>query len=261
VRLHFYKYHGAGNDFIIIDNRVNFFDKDNNELIAKLCDRRFGIGADGLMLLQEHDQSDFEMVYFNSDGHEGSLCGNGGRCIVAFANQLGIIGKHTHFTASDGMHEAEVVHPCHIRLKMADIENIEVGDNYFFLNTGSPHYVEFTRNLKDKDVFNDGRKIRYNERFSKEGTNVNFVEIEKKGLFVRTYERGVENETFACGTGIVASAISAVLKNNSDTTSFSVRALGGDLLVTFEQNNNRFQNIWLEGPVAFVYSGDINIPA
>lgn len=259
MNLHFQKYHGAGNDFIIVDDRVNFFDKENNELIAKLCDRRFGIGADGLMLLEDHGQTDFRMIYFNSDGYEGSLCGNGGRCIVAFANQLGIIGKHTHFIASDGIHEAEVVNPGYIRLKMADIEEIEIGDNYFFLDTGSPHYVEFTKNLKDKDVINDGRNIRYNKRFSKEGTNVNFVEIESKGLFVRTYERGVEDETFACGTGIVASAISAALKKDSDITSFPVRALGGDLLVSFERNNQRFQNIWLEGPVEFVYSGDIMV--
>lgn len=259
MRLHFYKYHGAGNDFIIVDNRVNFFRKENNKLIAKLCDRRYGIGADGLILLQDHDQSNFRMIYFNSDGYEGSLCANGGRCIVAFANQLGIIGKHTHFIASDGIHEAMVVNPGYVKLKMADITEIEVGDEYFFLNTGSPHYVEFTENLENMDVFNEGRKIRYNERFNKAGTNVNFVEIEKEGLFVRTYERGVENETYACGTGIVASAISAAMRSNSDTTSYSVHARGGDLLVSFERNNNRFQNIWLEGPAEFVFSGDITI--
>jgi diaminopimelate epimerase len=238
---------------------VNLFDNENHELIMKLCDRRFGIGADGLMLLQEDDQSDFRMVYFNADGYEGSLCGNGGRCITALANQLGIIGKHTKFMASDGIHEAEIVNTGYIRLKMANIDQIETGDNYYVLNTGSPHYVEFTKNLKDKDVFTDGREIRYNERFRKEGINVNFVEIEKGGLFVRTYERGVENETYACGTGIVASAISAALKNESDISSFPVRALGGNLVVSFEHNNLRFQNIWLEGPAEFVFSGDIKI--
>lgn len=259
MRLHFNKYQGAGNDFIIIDNRVNLFDHENHELISKLCDRRFGIGADGLMLLQDHDKSDFRMIYYNSDGYEGSLCGNGGRCITAFANQLGIIGKYARFMASDGIHEAEVVNPGHIRLKMANIEHIESEGKFYFLNTGSPHYVEFTKNLKDKDVFRDGREIRYNDRFQKEGTNVNFVEIENEGLFVRTYERGVENETFACGTGIVASAICAALVNESDKSSFPVRALGGDLLVSFERDNNTFHNIWLEGPAEFVYSGDILI--
>lgn len=259
MRLHFNKYHGAGNDFIIIDNRMNLFDNKNHELIEKLCDRHFGIGADGLMLLQNHDQSDFRMIYFNSDGNEGSLCGNGGRCITAFANHLGIIGKHTRFMAADGIHEAEIDSPCLIRLKMADVEQIEEGENYYYLNTGSPHYVEFTDNLKDKDVIRDGRKIRNNERFSQEGTNVNFVELEKNGLFVRTYERGVENETYACGTGIVASAISAALKSKSDTNSYPVRALGGELLVSFEYNNHKFENIWLEGPAAYVYSGDITV--
>lgn len=257
MRLHFYKYQGAGNDFIIIDNRMNLFDLDNHELIAKLCDRRFGIGADGLMLLQNHEQSDFRMIYFNSDGYEGSLCGNGGRCIVAFANQLGIIGKHSRFAAVDGIHEAEVINPGFVRLKMADIDQIETGNGFYFINTGSPHYVEFTDNLKNKDVFADGRNIRYNERFREEGTNVNFVEIEKEGLFVRTYERGVENETYACGTGIVASAISAAMKKDTDINSVSVRALGGILRVSFERANDQFRNIWLEGPAAFVYSGDI----
>jgi diaminopimelate epimerase len=259
VHLHFYKYHGAGNDFIIIDNRVDRFDKADQPLIAKLCNRRFGIGADGLMLLQNHDHSDFKMVYFNSDGHEGSLCGNGGRCITAFANHLGIIGKHTRFMATDGIHEAEVVNPGYVRLKMTDISHIETGDDFFYLNTGSPHYVTFTDKLMQKDVYDEGRKIRFNERFREEGTNVNFVEFQKEGLFVRTYERGVENETFACGTGIVASAISAALKINSDITSFPVRALGGNLVVKFERKKNQFQNIWLEGPAEFVYSGDIKI--
>ena len=197
--MHFYKYQGAGNDFIIIDNRMNLFDSDNNERIEKLCDRRFGIGADGLMLLQNHEQSDFRMIYFNSDGFEGSLCGNGGRCIIAFANQLGIIGKHSRFVAADGIHEAEIVNPGYVRLKMADIDQIESGDGYYFINTGSPHYVTFVKNLENLDVFKTGRKIRLSNAFRAEGINVNFVEVERNGLFVRTYERGVEDETFSCG--------------------------------------------------------------
>jgi diaminopimelate epimerase len=161
--------------------------------------------------------------------------------------------------AADGIHEAEIESPCFIRLKMTDVEQVEEGDNYYFLNTGSPHYVEFTDNLKDKDVISDGRNIRNNARFREEGTNVNFVEIENEGLFVRTYERGVENETYACGTGIVASAISAALKSQSDINSYPVRALGGDLVVSFEHNNQKFENIWLEGPAAYVFSGDITV--
>ena len=257
--MHFNKYHGAGNDFIIVDNRMNLFDLGDHNIIARMCDRRFGIGADGLMLLETHDKSDFRMIYFNSDGHEGSLCGNGGRCITAFANKLGIIGKHTRFIASDGFHEAEIVNPCFIRLKMADISEIEVGEDYYFLNTGSPHYVKFTDRLEEKDVFTEGMEVRNSGRFRKEGTNVNFVEIEQDGLFVRTYERGVEDETLACGTGIVASAISAAIKENTDTNSFEVRARGGNLAVSFERKDDRFYNIWLEGPVAYVFSGDITV--
>jgi diaminopimelate epimerase len=259
MQLHFHKYHGAGNDFIIIDNRMNLFDKTNHELIARLCDRRFGIGADGLMLLQESAQVDFRMIYFNSDGFEGSLCGNGGRCITAYANHLGIIGKNTRFMATDGLHEAEVINPGYIKLKIADIHDIETGKDYFYLNTGSPHYVQFTDSLKDKDVYTEGRKIRYNDRFQDQGTNVNFVEFETNGLFVRTYERGVENETLACGTGIVAAAISAALKEDSDRTSYSVRARGGNLVVSFNRKNNLFQDVWLEGPTELVYTGDIKI--
>ncbi len=257
--MHFNKYHGAGNDFIIVDNRMNLFEKGNHELIANLCNRRYGIGADGLMLLETHGQSDFRMIYFNSDGYEGSLCGNGGRCITAFANKLGIIGKHARFIASDGIHEAEVVNPCFIRLKMSDINQVEEGDNFYYLDTGSPHYIQFTNNLAEKEVLKDGREIRNSERFREEGTNVNFVEIEKNGLFVRTYERGVENETLACGTGIVASAISAALKTESDISSYNIRALGGELVVSFERKENKFYNIWLEGPAAYVFSGDITI--
>lgn len=257
--LQFYKYQGAGNDFVIIDNRKGIFDGNNRDLIARLCDRRFGIGADGLMLLQENSEYDFEMLYYNSDGNEGSLCGNGGRCIAAFAHFKGIIRNTTQFIAIDGLHEAELTDPEYVRLKMNDITTYEQENGHFYLDTGSPHYVVFTNKLSDKNVYTEGRKIRYNDRFSKEGTNVNFVEFEQEGLFVRTYERGVEDETFACGTGIVASAISAVIRNNSDIDSYKIRALGGNLRVSFTQNDGVFTNIWLEGPACQVYSGKIVI--
>jgi diaminopimelate epimerase len=259
MELQFYKYQGAGNDFILIDNRKLNFERSNTGLVAKLCDRRFGIGADGLMLLQSQAESDFEMIYYNADGFEGSLCGNGGRCIVAFASFLGIIGNRTKFMAVDGLHEAVLIRPDHVRLKMADISAVEQTNGHFVLNTGSPHYIEFTANLAEKNVFADGRQIRYNERFKKEGINVNFVEIEQENLFVRTYERGVENETFACGTGIVASAISAALKTGTDKNSYFVRAPGGMLKVNFERNKDAFTNVWLEGPAERVFSGKIDV--
>ena len=259
MNLHFQKYQGAGNDFVIVDNRAAYFDKNDTALVAHLCDRKFGIGADGLMLLQPGQDCDFEMIYFNSDGNEGSMCGNGGRCIVAFAHALGLISTTTRFLAIDGLHEAVVEKPNYIKLKMSDVRNIERGDNCFYMNTGSPHYVQFVNGLSDKDVFSDGRAVRYNNRFKNEGTNVNFVEIEDDGLFVRTYERGVENETLACGTGIVASSLAAALKENNGKTSYPIKALGGILNVRFTRYNDEFTDIWLEGPAMKVFEGVIEI--
>lgn len=255
----FYKYQGAGNDFIVIDNRSNSFDPNNNTLINKLCDRRFGIGADGLMLLQNKNGYDFEMIYFNADGKEGSMCGNGGRCIVAFAHFLGLIEESTTFYAIDGEHEAKVLNPEYINLKMIDVSEVEINDNYYFLDTGSPHYVQFVKGIEELDVFNAGRDIRFNDRFKAEGTNVNFVEEINNRLMVRTYERGVENETLACGTGITASAISAALHNGKTKDEYDIKALGGDLKVRFEQNGTNFTNVWLEGPAVQVFKGEIEV--
>ncbi|MBN2349649.1 MAG: diaminopimelate epimerase [Bacteroidales bacterium] len=258
MNLSFSKYQGAGNDFIIIDDRKNVLETKNNKLIARLCDRKFGIGADGLMLLQPHDQFDFRMVYFNSDGFEGSMCGNGGRCITAFAHKLGIIKNKTSFIAVDGPHDAEIIQPEFVRLKMIDVENILKINGSYFLNTGSPHFVTFVDNLKQMDVYTEGRKIRYNTQFKEHGTNVNFVERQHKSIFVRTYERGVENETLACGTGIVASAISASIGMDTNKNSIQVKALGGNLSVSFERKGERFFNIWLEGQANLVFEGAID---
>ncbi|MBN1597625.1 MAG: diaminopimelate epimerase [Bacteroidales bacterium] len=257
MNFQFYKYHGAGNDFIVIDNREDRFPQSDNKFIAGLCQRRFGIGANGLMLLHNHSKYDFEMKYYNADGMEGSLCGNGGRCIVAFAHRLGIIGNKTVFLAIDGEHRAVVVYHDYIRLKMKDVSEIEKGDDYFFLDTGSPHYVTFTEKVKEKDVYSAGKAIRYNDRFRSEGTNVNFVERLDDSLFVRTYERGVEDETLACGTGIVASAICAAINDNTDINSYHVKALGGELKVNFKRNEEKITDIWLEGPAVKVFEGTI----
>ena len=259
MELHFYKYQGAGNDFIMVDDRQQVFDKNDSKQLAHLCDRKFGIGADGLILLRVNNSADFEMIYFNSDGNEASMCGNGGRCIAAFAHHLGLIKKQTMFVAADGVHEAIVESPDYIKLKMNDVSNVEQGDDFYYLNTGSPHYVKFVHNLIRKDVYAEGRAIRYNDRFKNEGTNVNFVELENGHLFIRTYERGVENETLACGTGIVAASIAASIYEGNGKTSYPIQAMGGNLNVRFTHTKSAYTDIWLEGPAEMVFEGKIVI--
>ena len=205
----FHKYQGTGNDFIIIDNRNYIFPKKNSSLIASLCDRHFGIGADGLILLEDHKTVDFSMIYFNADGHESTMCGNGGRCIVAFAKQLDLIKNETTFDAVDGLHYATIENGI-VSLKMIDVKSIELSNTHSFLNTGSPHHINFSENIDTINVKELGAKIRYGAPYFKEGTNVNFAEKTSDNSFkVRTYERGVEDETLACGTGAVASAIAS----------------------------------------------------
>lgn len=258
--LTFCKYQGTGNDFILVDNRSRTFDVNNNSLVKLLCDRRFGIGADGLMLLQETSGYDFEMIYFNSDGFEGTMCGNGGRCIVAFANRLGLIGERTRFIAVDGPHDAEIHGEDNVRLKMLDVTQVGQDAKNYFLNTGSPHYVIFVDDINAIDLDAEGKRVRYSEKFkSTGGTNVNFVEIKEDALFVRTYERGVEGETLSCGTGVTASAISAAIHLKSDKNTFRIRTHGGDLKVSFSNHHSLFENVWLEGPACFVFEGKIKI--
>ncbi|MCG8701676.1 MAG: diaminopimelate epimerase [Bacteroidales bacterium] len=258
--IEFVKYHGAGNDFIIVDNRKNTFDRKNNILVAEMCHRRFGIGADGLMLLQSHDKYDFEMVYYNSNGFEGTMCGNGGRCIVAYAKALNLFDKKTHFIAVDGEHKAEVLNNGDINLQIHDVDNVNKIDDYYFLDTGSPHCVVFKDTLDYIDVFAEGRRLRYDERFGLDGTNVNFVWLENDStLNIRTYERGVENETLACGTGIVASSIAANVKTKSEVDDYTIFAPGGRLRVRFDKNDGVYSNVWLEGPAVRVYDGVANM--
>lgn len=254
----FNKYQGTGNDFVIIDNRNKAFDPDNSALINKLCDRRFGIGADGLILISENHQHDFEMKYFNSDGKEGSMCGNGGRCSSAFAIKSGIAGKELSFKAIDGVHKARLDNGI-IRLSMNDVQKPrKVSDNYF-INTGSPHYVLFRNNIDQIDVNSEGKKIRWSEDFAPDGTNVNFVEINDKEIYVRTFERGVEEETLSCGTGVTASAIASVLSGHFDTNPVKVRTKGGDLEVAFKVSDDVISEIWLSGPATFVYEGIVEV--
>lgn len=254
----FNKYQGAGNDFIIIDNRDNVFNPEDSQLINKLCDRKFGIGADGLILIREKPAFDFEMVYFNSDGFEGSMCGNGGRCAADFAIRSGIAGKKQIFRAVDGIHNA-VSEDGLIRLKMNDVNQYRLINGNYFINTGSPHYVIFTGELENLDVYNEGKKIRHSKEFLPGGTNVNFVEPEKNGIYVRTFERGVENETLSCGTGVTASAIASVLSGHFVRRPVNVRTKGGNLSVNFDAEGEKITNIWLCGPATFVFEGKINI--
>ena len=254
MKLHFYKYHGAGNDFIIINN----LDKKislSKEQINFLCDRHFGIGADGFMELLPSDSHDFAMKYYNSDGAEGTMCGNGGRCIVAFAKKTGLIGTTTEFEAIDGVHKAILHSFDDIELKMNDVTDYKTSGNEFVADTGSPHIVIFTDNIDDIDVIAEGRKIRYSDRFP-EGINVNFVEIKNGQIFMRTYERGVEDETLACGTGTVATAIAANVLFGMESP-VNINARGGKLSVKFNKTSNGFTDIRLRGPATFVFEGEI----
>jgi diaminopimelate epimerase len=259
MKLNFYKYQGAGNDFIIIDNRDKIFDAKNEVLIETLCNRRFGIGADGLILLENVNGYDFRMIFFNLDGKEASMCGNGGRCIVVFAKSLGLIDSKALFLSSDGPHEAYIDSEGLVDLHMIDVPKIEKLTDGFFLNTGVPHLVHFVEDLHVVDVNIEGRQLRYDARFQPEGTNVNFVKMEDDHLIVYTYERGVEAETLACGTGITASALSAAVKLGINNGEIKISAKGGLLSVMFEKVDNHFENIWLKGPAKFVYNGEIEI--
>lgn len=257
----FYKYQGAGNDFIIVDNRDLTFTKKATDEIARLCDRRFGIGADGFMLLQNTADADFEMIYYNANGKLGSMCGNGGRCIVAFAKKLGIIADKTIFMAVDGLHQASINDEGNwVSLKMQDVHTIDQDGDAYVLDTGSPHYVKIVADLDKLDVATEGASIRNNDTYRKEGINVNFTCPENDGYSVRTFERGVEDETLACGTGVTAVALAmAHHHNQTGKIETPIHVLGGDLKIRFHAENNQYSDIFLDGPAEFVYEGTINI--
>ncbi len=260
MKIKFDKYQGAGNDFILIDNRENILTGITNQRVRQMCDRHFGIGADGMMLLNSKEGFDFEMVYFNADGMEGSMCGNGGRCITQFASTLGIKKKEYLFSATDGIHKAQISLDKEIKLQMNNVTNIDFSLDHYVLDTGSPHYIKFVTGIKDFDVVTEGRKIRNSKEFAKKGINVNFVEIlSDDKIFVRTYERGVEDETLSCGTGVTASALVAA-HNDNGFNRVEIKTKGGDLSVEFDKkSDNEFVNIWLCGPAVFVFSGEIEL--
>lgn len=260
MQIEFYKYQGTGNDFVMIDNRTNFFPKEDIQLIEQLCDRRFGIGADGLILLENDSDTDFRMVYYNSDGNESSMCGNGGRCLVAFANQLGVIDNQAIFMATDGLHHASVGNDAIVSLQMIDVDEIQKKDSYTFLNTGSPHHVQIVDDLRHYNVKENGAAIRYGELYGEKGSNVNFVKkIDDDTFSVRTYERGVEDETLACGTGVTAVAIAMNAIGQTDKTSINLNVEGGKLVVSFDKIDDHFTNVFLTGPAKFVFKGTIEI--
>lgn len=255
MQLKFFKYQGTGNDFVMIDDRKKEFPV-SQKLIAHLCDRRFGIGADGLILLQEAEN--YNMVYFNSDGNESTMCGNGGRCFVQFLKDLALIKNAVEFLAIDGWHKGEVLHSS-VKLGMGNVDEVQVREDYVFLNTGSPHHVVFRDNLHDLDVKKEGAKIRYSALYP-EGSNVNFIhQLSPNRLEIRTYERGVEDETLSCGTGVTAAAITLAATGKTQQNEINVKTQGGNLMVTFNKNGNAFNQIELIGPAEFVFEGKIKI--
>lgn len=256
MEIEFFKYQGTGNDFIVVDNRRDTFNKKDTKLIATLCNRRFGVGADGLILLEDDSSADFKMVYYNSDGRQGSLCGNGGRCIVAFARFLGIIGDTTDFMAMDGLHAATIEGET-VSLKMNDVKVIREKPQYLFLDTGSPHHVQLVQGLDAMQVKEEGERLRYG-LYGKKGSNINFVEPVSKTVFsVRTYERGVEDETLSCGTGVTAVALAMYHLGRTDKTKVTVKTRGGQLQVMFEPKDGSYRNIYLKGPAVQVFKGTI----
>lgn len=256
MNIPFHKYEGAGNDFVILDNRQNRFALSAVQ-IARLCDRRFGIGADGLMLLQSCADADFRMVYFNADGHESSFCGNGGRCIADYAfHVLKIVDRVMHFIASDGVHRAEILPVGRVALTMQPVNQIWFFDDHYILDTGSPHYVQLVDNVLTLDVFAEGRKIRHQAEFEPKGINVNFLQKGAVENFLRTYERGVEGETFACGTGVTAAAIVLGGRQTGHFEMPVTTKAGHHFSISYDKKSpETAENIILTGPVQLVFEG------
>lgn len=260
--IEFFKYQGTGNDFVMIDNRNNQFPKENHQLVNFICDRRFGVGADGLILLENDTDYDFKMVYYNADGNESTMCGNGGRCIVMFAKDLGIINKETKFLAVDGEHIANILSNQNVALQMIDVvkDDINVNESNVFLFTGSPHHIAFAENLKMFDVYTKGKEIRYSDIYAPGGTNVNFVEqLDTSKFKIRTYERGVEDETLSCGTGATAVALAMYTLKKTTSKIVDIVVEGGNLQISFNENADKFTDVMLIGEAKQVFKGELNI--
>ena len=271
MKIHFYKYQATGNDFVLIDNREGKFSFSASD-ITRICDRRFGVGADGLILIEKDPSLDFNLVYYNSDGSQ-SLCGNGSRAAVMMASYLGMVNGHTKFNAYDGPHDAELTSSEIVRLKMNDVTGIKKVQDDFFIHTGSPHHLRFVKNVEHYPVVEEGRKIRNSEIYEPAGTNVNFIELrDNNTIYVRTYERGVEDETFSCGTGVTAAALAASLYGYQSPVKIQVK--GGALSVEFNSarlsdtspqtdlpadESTAFHDIFLVGPAKMVFEGDLDL--
>ena len=253
----FYKYQGTGNDFVMIDNRDLLFPKWDTTFVASICHRRFGVGADGLILLENDPNYDFRMVYYNADGAQSTMCGNGGRCVVAFARKLGVIDRETHFVAVDGAHRAFITAEGEVRLQMQNVAEVSVFPDYVFLNTGSPHHVQWVKDVEAVDVKAEGAALRYGSLYAdKGGSNINFVSVADEGFKVRTYERGVEDETYSCGTGATAVALALFQTQRTDQKELTLYTRGGNLKVSFQRVGEGYANVWLSGPATFVFEGD-----
>ncbi len=260
MKISFNKYQGTGNDFVMIDNRKNDFPKENIKLIEHLCDRRFGIGGDGLILLENHSETNFKMVYYNSDGNQSTMCGNGGRCLVAFAKSLKIIENKAIFLAIDGLHNATIDQNGIVSLQMQDVSEIKIETDYCFLNTGSPHHVTMVENLPIYNIKENGAKIRNSDLYGKEGSNINFVtQISDNEFTIRTFERGVEDETLSCGTGATATSIAMHATNKTKSTNIKINVEGGNLEISFDKIDNKYVNVFLKGKAEFVFAGEIEI--
>jgi diaminopimelate epimerase len=258
MRIEFFKYQGNGNDFVFIDDRTGVFPKEREEhLIARMCNRKFGIGADGLVLIRNHPKADFEMVYYNADGKLGSMCGNGGRCAIHFTHSIGVAKNEMVFMAFDGLHLGKILENGWMSLEMRPtLFPKKVSENAYEIDTGSPHYVRFENDLAAIEVVNEGRKIRYSPGYAEKGINVNFVEVkDDQSLCVHTYERGVEDETLACGTGVAAAAISYLTHFEHTRESIDIETKGGPLRIRLSKGSEGFEAIWLEGPVSHVFKG------
>ncbi|HNS16734.1 MAG TPA: diaminopimelate epimerase [Bacteroidales bacterium] len=262
MKITFFKYQGTGNDFIMIDNRSGFFPL-SGHIVRSLCDRKFGIGADGLILMNRSGRYDFKMIYHNSNGDESTMCGNGGRCLAAFARRTGSPGLSFTFEAIDGLHHALIVdensHSSVVRLKMKDVVFPEIMNVNSIIDSGSPHVIKQVKNLKDLDIRKLGREIRFSDPFREQGVNVNFIETTHNRNYIRTYERGVEDETLSCGTGTVASALLLASQAPESVDPIQFQTLGGELTVHFKRSKNLFHDVWLEGPASFVFQGEIII--
>ncbi|WEK33564.1 MAG: diaminopimelate epimerase [Candidatus Pseudobacter hemicellulosilyticus] len=262
MEIQFFKYQGTGNDFVILDNRSGSYTQLTTQEVNAICDRRYGIGADGLMLLNTREGYDFEMIYYNADGRPSTMCGNGGRCLVKFAWHQGIRKNSYHFIAADGDHEAEIDDDGTVALKMKDVKLIKDFHGDFVLDTGSPHYVKMVSDVMEMDVFRKGTDIRNSQPFAKEGINVNFVEQKKEDeIIVRTFERGVEDETYSCGTGVTAAAL-VCYHNERGFNDVTVFTKGGRLTVEYDRiNDDEYENVWLCGPAERVFEGRMTVPA